>query len=231
MDNPVSERSEAAFSAVEELLLQMGVADVPALMDQIRLRFVSANAMFCADQRLWESLGLNSNCALLLSRLMDITRFAACSLQPENPRLLCLRDTTDYLVSNFYGLQTERFYALLLARQGTLIRRVLLDKGTTDCVEFHLDSLLKAIVSDSPAAVILSHNHPGGTLRPSSADICATLDAMKAMSVLGVPLLDHILVAGSQTVSMRLNGFIPEEEWLRQPSNRLMRDWLKGVAL
>ena len=222
--------SEAAFSALENLLVQMGVADVPALMDRVRTRFISANAMFCADRQIWESLGLNPNCALLLSRLMDISRYTVCTLQPERPRLLCLQDTTNYLVANFYGLQMERFYALLVTRQGMLARRILLDKGISDCAEFRLDCLLRAILSDSPAAVILCHNHPGGTLQPSPEDIRSTLDAISAMSVLGVPLLDHILVAGGQTVSLRLNGFIPENIWLSQSSSRLLRDWLKDAS-
>ena len=78
-----------------------------------------------------------------------------------------------------------------------------------------------------PAAIVISHNHPGNTLRPSQEDIDCTHELLHALDAVGIPLLDHIIIAGRSAVSMRENGFVPTALWMKQkPQSALLRDWL-----
>ena len=88
--------------------------------------------------------------------------------------------------------------------------------------------MLAELVRVNPCAVILSHNHPGRTLRPSQADVDCTMEALRALTAVGVPLLDHVIIAGDRAVSLRANGYIPAGLWLAQnPQHRQLRLWLE----
>jgi len=75
--------------------------------------------------------------------------------------------------------------------------------------------------------VVLSHNHPGGTAEPSQGDVSATRVAIRALSKVGVWVLDHAIIAGGRALSMRAAGVIDESEFLTQsPGDRLLGNWL-----
>jgi DNA repair protein RadC len=56
--------------------------------------------------------------------------------------------------------------------------------------------------------VILSHNHPSGVAEPSQADELITSRLRDALALIDVRVLDHIIVAGGQTISMAQRGLI-----------------------
>lgn len=57
--------------------------------------------------------------------------------------------------------------------------------------------------------IILAHNHPSGTLKPSKADISLTKQFIKAGNVLQIPLEDHIIVTQAGYCSL-MNEYIDE---------------------
>lgn len=201
--------------------------DTAALMKTLRERFISADAMFSADPYLLEKCGMHPHDALLMSCMPSLARYTARLSFGKSYRLDRLKSAGDYLIANFHGFQEERFYVLHLDSRGRLITSTLLQEGMSDCSLFNLKKLLSDVIRVSPKAVIISHNHPGGTLRPSQEDISCTMDALRALTVVGVPLLDHIIIAGKDAVSLRENGFIPAVHWLNQaPDNRLLCNFL-----
>jgi DNA repair protein RadC len=58
------------------------------------------------------------------------------------------------------------------------------------------------------AAVILSHNHPSGETRPSRADEVLTSTLKTALALVDVRVLDHIITAGGESLSMAEKGLI-----------------------
>jgi DNA repair protein RadC len=56
--------------------------------------------------------------------------------------------------------------------------------------------------------VILAHNHPSGIAEPSQADIDLTKHLKKALDLLGIRVLDHIIIGGGDTVSFAERGLI-----------------------
>jgi hypothetical protein len=63
-------------------------------------------------------------------------------------------------------------------------------------------------------------------MHASADDISSTKEAMRALSTIGIPVLDHLIIAGTRGISMRLNGYIPEEEWLhQQPDGKMLAAW------
>lgn len=165
--------------------------------------------------------------AFYFSMIPGIARYVVQEHYGARPRLNRLSLMSEYLVQLYTGIYRERFYAVLLDGAGRKIETALLSAGTTDTALFDLKPLLSLVVQRQARAVVLCHNHPRGTLRPSEEDVGCTLRAMKALAALGVPLVDHIIVAYHRTVSLRYIGAVPTALWMRQePSGKLMRDWL-----
>lgn len=231
MSRAAEMRSERAFQAVEGMLSHLHPKDdIAALTRALAEHFCSADAMFRADAHILEQLGALPGDALLLSRLPELSRLTRRVDSEKWPSLANLRDASEYLTTVFHGLQVERFYLFCLDERGKLREQILLQEGTSDGTLFNLRGILSEAVRTRADSVIISHNHPGLTLRPSKDDIDRTREAIRALTAVGIPLLDHVIVAGSRAVSLRRNGFIPSAQWLRQqPEHPLLRGWLDGA--
>ena len=217
-----------AFRCIEQMLAHIHPRqDVKPIVETLRSRFGTVNAMFSADAHVLEKAGLHPHDALLISSIPSIVRFADRTGYDKKYRLDRIDPAGKYLVSNFQGYEVEYFYVLHLDSRGRLIESTQLQEGMEDCSLFNLKKLLSEVMRVSPKAVILSHNHPGCTLRPSQEDINCTNEAIRALSVIGIPMLDHIIVAGKQAVSLRENGFIPAARWLSQaPDHKMLQNFL-----
>ena len=222
-------RGERAFLAVEAMLAHLHPReDTAALMRALRGRFASAEALFRADAHLLEELGVHSGDALLLSRLTELSRLMRRANYENHPLLGRLSDASEYLVSCYRGVQVERFLLFCLDARGRLKAQVLLHDGISDTALFDLRRMLSESIRTRADAVLISHNHPGLTMRPSSYDLDCTRTAIGALTAVGIPLLDHVIVAGEHAVSLRENGYIPASAWLKQnPDHRLLRGWLE----
>ena len=228
MKSSARHRSDRAFAAIEGLLASMHPReDNHARMEELKSHYGSADALFAVSPHMLERAELRPNDALLLSKLPELNRHMALSRFGAHPRLHRLSLASDYLVANFHGLKVERFYLLCLDIRGRLMERVFLQEGTLDGALFSLKHVLSELMRVHPAAIVISHNHPGNTLRPSQADIDCTRELLRALEAVEIPLLDHVIIAGRSAVSMRENGFVPTALWTQQrPQSALLRDWL-----
>ena len=68
--------------------------------------------------------------------------------------------------------------------------------------------LVQEALTANAAAVVLAHNHPAGIALPSKEDVEITLRLREALEVMDVVLLDHIVVADDDFVSMRDSGYL-----------------------
>lgn len=97
----------------------------------------------------------------------------------------------------------EYFIAVFLDKQNRLLGHSILFKGTLDRSVVHPREIFKDAVIMSAAAIILVHNHPGGGLAPSTADLETTELLVNAGKLMGVHILDHLIVSEGSYVSMR----------------------------
>jgi len=65
-----------------------------------------------------------------------------------------------------------------------------------------------SVLRHNAAAVILVHNHPSGEAEPSKCDIQMTRRVQELLQMLDVRLLDHFIVAGTETVSLAERGLV-----------------------
>ena len=74
--------------------------------------------------------------------------------------------------------------------------------------DLNIRKVVETALLTSASAAILSHNHPSGVALPSADDEAATRQVRDALRTIGVELVDHIIVADQDFVSMADSGLL-----------------------
>ena len=96
----------------------------------------------------------------------------------------------------------------MLNSQHQLIAFRVMFTGTINSAAVYPRELIKQVMKDNAAAVILVHNHPSGIAEPSHADIRLTSEIKSAMGMIDVPVLDHFVVGDKETISFAQRGLL-----------------------
>ena len=102
----------------------------------------------------------------------------------------------------------EHLLAFYLNARSQLVHQETVSIGTLSASLVHPREVFSPAVSHSAAGVIVVHNHPSGDCSPSPDDRDTTRRLCRAGEILGIPLLDHIIVAGSACFSFREHGLL-----------------------
>ncbi|MVW73040.1 MULTISPECIES: DNA repair protein RadC [unclassified Bordetella] len=102
----------------------------------------------------------------------------------------------------------EHCIALYLDNQLNLIATGELARGTLNQASVYPREVVREALRHHAAAIILAHNHPSGIARPSDADLRFTTHLRQALALVDVRLVDHLIVAGHQVVSMAELGMM-----------------------
>jgi DNA repair protein RadC len=102
----------------------------------------------------------------------------------------------------------ERFLVLLLDGRHRVVREVVTSQGTLTASLVHPREVFRPALREAAAALILVHNHPSGDPAPSREDREVTVRLARAGEILGVPVLDHVIVAERGWASLRDEGVI-----------------------
>lgn len=117
-------------------------------------------------------------------------------------------DTKRYLQAKLRDCQQEKFALLMLDSQHQLIAYRTMFIGTINSAVVYPRELLKQVMKDNAAAIILVHNHPSGVAEPSQADIRLTSEIRSAMAIFDISVLDHFVVGDTETVSFAQRGLL-----------------------
>ena len=109
--------------------------------------------------------------------------------------------TTPAMVAAIYAdklgdLMTERMVAIALDGRRHVLAEVEVARGGRHGMVLTAADVLRPLIRAGAAAFILTHNHPSGSAEPSPADVEMTAVLEAAADIVGVPLLDHVVVAG-----------------------------------
>ncbi len=115
-------------------------------------------------------------------------------------------DVHRFMAPRLRDLLQEEFHALLLNAQHGVLRDVTVTRGILDASLVHPREVFRPAIEESAAAVILVHNHPSGDPTPSAEDHAVTRQMERAGRAVGIPVLDHVVVAGSGYRSLLAGG-------------------------
>lgn len=113
-----------------------------------------------------------------------------------------------YLHAQLRHQEQEVFAILFLDNHHRLLAYEELFYGTINSTSVYPREVVKKALSHNAAAVILSHNHPSGIAEPSRDDRLITQQLVKALSLVDVNVLDHMIVGDGHIVSLAERGWI-----------------------
>lgn len=102
----------------------------------------------------------------------------------------------------------EEFWVLLLNRANVVIRKIQISKGGISGTVVDPKIVFKSALEYLASSLILVHNHPSGTLKPSKEDIHITGQLKEAGKVLDIPVLDHLIFTDNGYVSFADEGLL-----------------------
>lgn len=114
----------------------------------------------------------------------------------------------DFLTNKLGALEHEVFAVLLLDTRHRLIEYVELFRGTIDGASVHPREVVKLALARNAAAIILAHPHPSGIAEPSAADELITQRLKEALGLVDIRVLDHLIIAGGEAVSLCERGLL-----------------------
>lgn len=175
--------------------------------------------------------GIPKSVSEMIDLIDDIGRCVLRDNFPDNPMIANCGCAAEYLQALMYGRHVEYCYLMLLDAKGRMIACPLMQRGTIDRSAVYARELaLKAIRLKAKYAV-MAHNHPGGTLEASQADVKTTHAAMEAMNAVNVVMLDHLIIAGREYTSIRKAGTPAEKIWqMQNPKDKLLLTFIKTNA-
>lgn len=95
------------------------------------------------------------------------------------------------LISHIADKKQEYFLCLSLNGANELINNRVVTVGLLNSSQVHPREVFADVIADRAASVIIAHNHPSGSLKPSADDIKITKQLIDSAKILGVSLLDH----------------------------------------
>ena len=229
----LDEKRENLYRAIERAQAFLHKREDPGeRMAQVRRLYPAPRYFLESTRKAMTRAGFCDLDAFYYAMIPALTRTSLSQRWGVNPTLDTLERMSRYLRTLYIGVHEEQFYLMLLNRQGRLIRAALLQKGAADSAPFYLGQLLSTALTEGAKFIVLAHNHPRGTLKPSKEDIYCTLRTLNAVAPLKMPLLDHVIVVRSGTVSIRQSGRIPDILWTAPgQGSRIVQGWLDAEAL
>lgn len=152
--------------------------------------------------------GLGPAQAARLTAAIELGRRYLAAPQSERSPLGAPLDAARYFKARLLDLPHEVFSCLFLDTRHRLIRYEELFRGTIDGATVYPREVVKRALQHNAAAVIIGHNHPSGISEPSDADRSITLKLAKALALVEIRLLDHVVVSRGGHVSLAERGMI-----------------------
>ncbi len=203
----VSSRHQDEYSPEKllEMLLFYGIPqkDTAWIARELIKRFGDFSGVLDADiEDLVKIKGMTRNAACLIKLMRPVGRTYVISKFKTKEVLKNLGDIGDFIMTKFFSVDTECCALLCLNRLGKVLSFEIIGEGDTDSVGISTRTILERVLKTDTTAVVLAHNHPGGIALPSENDIIITAEVSNALKTVSVNLIDHIIIADDDYVSM-----------------------------
>lgn len=194
-----------------ELLLYYAVPrkDTNPLSHRLIDRFGSLSAVLDAPVDALKECGLSENAAILLKLIPQISRlYLDDKFDPG--KAVDIDNVGDKLLHKFVGRDYEAVVLLLMDAKRKEVYCGVISKGSVNSCDLYIRKIIETAMIYNASYAVLSHNHPSGLALPSMADIESTKTVSSALKLVGIRLLDHIVVADDDYVSMYQSGLCNE---------------------
>jgi DNA repair protein RadC len=144
----------------------------------------------------------------LLAALELGKRSLAARYAEERPRIVSLEAVLEWARPRLTFLEVEEVWLLTLNGTNRLQGEHRIARGGLHGCALTPRDVLRPALRDGASAIVLVHNHPSGDPEPSPEDVLMTRALRAAAGLVGLPLLDHVIVASRGAVSLLDAGLL-----------------------
>ena len=159
-------------------------------------------------EELQQTNGIGEARAITIAAAMELGRRRQISEMPERPIMKKSREVVPFIMPLLQDLNHEVCLVLYLNHASKLIRQEFISSGGLTGTVVDIRMILKNCLLYNASQLIIAHNHPSGNKRASEADKQITQKLNEAAKLMDILLLDHIIIAGNEYLSMSDEGLI-----------------------
>ena len=188
-----------------ELLLTYCIPqkDVNPLAHKLMDRFLTLDAVFDAPiDELVKIPGIGEHSATLIKLVAELGRQYEIAKRQDSGSLDSTEKMGRYILPYYRGKTEEYVYIICLDAKCRVLGCTEIFKGSVNSAQINIRLIVETALRYRSSGVVLVHNHPGGVAIPSAEDIATTRKIQRAMAPLGLALLDHLIVADGDFVSL-----------------------------
>ena len=190
LGTPRSDCKEAARCALEEM------GSLPAVLD-------------APGQRLARIKGIGPKNVFALHFIQGVARRYLKQRLAGKKYITSSAEVADYLVHLLRGLKREAFAVIYLDAAHGIIDTEVLSEGTVTVNTIYPREVVIAALKRNAVALVIAHNHPSGSLKPSPQDHQLTRTLHLICSFMQIRLLDHLIIGdGDQPFSFADHGIM-----------------------
>lgn len=183
--------------------------DTNELAHRLIMEYGSFTDLLEADPRdLARRCKIDIKTAILISLFVPLTRRYMKNKWGDRPIINSSAKAGEYALSLFAGRIYEAFFTICLDSQNRVNYAALVHEGTINEAPVYPRLIVETALRHKANSVILAHNHPGGSLKPSGADIEVTKKIFAALKPISIHVVDHIITAGERYVSFAEQGIM-----------------------
>lgn len=170
--------------------------------------FGSLSGVFDATpEELMKVSGVGESTAILISMIPQMARkYLEDKADAVNVVGGC-GDIGAYLLPKFVGRTNEALMMVSIDNKNKVISCSVVAEGTVDSAKVSRRKVMEEAMKVKATRVILAHNHPRGVAVPSAEDVAMTREIGRLFAQVGIELVDHIIIADDDYVSMAASGF------------------------
>ena len=152
--------------------------------------------------------GIGEAKAISVAATLEIGRRKASQETPEKTSISSARDSYNIFSQHLSDLRTEEFWAIFLNQKNQIVYKTQISKGGISGTLVDVRVLFRIALEHFATSIIVAHNHPSGSLKPSLEDIQITKNIKNAGEILNVTLLDHLIIGDNSFLSFAEEGLL-----------------------
>ena len=156
--------------------------------------------------------GIGQETAVFLHLLPSVGRYYLVDKTVQCRILRTIDQCGEYLLPFFFGRKVETVFLLCLDAKCKVLCCKEVGEGSVNSAGISIRKIVETALGSNATSVVLAHNHPSGVAVPSIEDAQTTYRIAAALRAVDVHLVDHIVVADGDYVSMIQSGYRFDEE-------------------
>lgn len=162
----------------------------------------------CTVTDLRKFRGVGEAKAIAIVAAMELGRRRASARKQDMITMDSSEDAYQFIAPTLTDLEHEEFWVLLVNRANKITKKCFISKGGMNSTVVDPKVVFKTALDHGSGGIILCHNHPSGTAKPSEMDLKLTKRLVEGSHILEISLLDHIIVGAKTYFSFADSGLL-----------------------